>query len=198
MKLKESNLKLDLNIPKFNFDEVFNKTIEEVKKSYFDGPELFVERFIYNSKDLQQLGDTNGWETSELVYKEVDKRIRDKRIVVVSKKELALLTIEVLSQKYEAPKKAESKKNDTKKEKVTKIENLSYVIKDSLIDKEVQVDSKTTLSINDFEAHINSKYTEKHRFVYEDDKVNVIFDINEDEADEADEEEVDEDEADEE
>jgi hypothetical protein len=174
MKLRENVVEQQLEIKGFNFEEVFNKTLSEVKKSYFDSPELFVEQFIKNAPQIRELGKTNKWESSEEVFKEVDKRIRDKKLMVVSEKQLAQLVITVVSEEFvEPPQRMKQRKKAAPKK--IKPKDIVYQIEESLIGKEVVVDASTVIPVEEFEDYSKKKTEHPHSFKWEDNQVTVMF-----------------------
>lgn len=174
MKLRKNVVEPQLEIKGFNFEEVFNKTLAEVKQSYFDSPELFVEQFIKNAPQIQELGKTNKWESSEDVFKEVDKRIRDKKLMVINEKQLARLVIAVVSEEFvEAPQRMKKRKKTTPKK--IKPKDIVYQIEESLIGKEVVIDANTVVPIEEFEEYSKKKTEHPHSFKWEDKQVTLTF-----------------------
>lgn len=168
MKLKPTIQELDVKLDGFNFNEVFDKTLKEVKSSYFDSPELFISTFVSNSEQLQALGDSNGYEDIDTVIKAVIDEIKKKQIHGDTEIGLAKLVIQVLGKKYEKPKPQPKPSTSTSSSSTSsKPQTLEYDLEEGLMGLEIKWDKKETLSKEEFEEKFKKTHGENYDYKFE-------------------------------
>ena len=175
MKLTELKvIEVDLN----KYADLIEKTEKECLKTINNSPRVFVLTLIKNSTELQELGDSNGWESDLDVWKHVeDNYLKKDKTGGIDTKDLFKIVYTTLSEKYVKPK--ETVKTTPKKvvSGNNKPKELTFELTEGLMGEEIQYDKKTVLNKSEFEAKIKEEHGEnkEYKFEYKLNKVTVLI-----------------------
>lgn len=169
MKLTELTVvEVDLN----KYKDLIEKTEKECLKTINNSPKVFVLTLIKNSTELQELGDTNEWQSDLDVWKHVeDNYLKKDKTGGIDTKDLFKIVYTTLSEKYVKPKeptktttKATASKTVSRSDKP---KELTFDLNEGLMGLEIQYDKKTILSKSQFEAKIKEENGEDKEYQFE-------------------------------
>ena len=167
MKLTElAVVEVDLS----KYIDLIEKTEDQCLKAINNSPKVFVLTLIRNSTELQELGDTNEWESDLDVWKHVeDNYLKKDKTGGIDTKDLFKIVYTTLSEKYVKPKEPTKKPTTTTKtiSGSNAPKELTFDLNEGLMGEEIQYDKKTILSKSQFEAKIKEENGENKEYEFE-------------------------------
>lgn len=151
----------------------YQKHIDNVKekmaKSFIKTIAMVIALLFEEIAELEQLADSNGWETDKDVFQSIeDKFLKPNKHGVLDEEGIFQLVYATVTTKYEKPKPQPKPSTSTPSStSSSKPQTLEYDLEEGLMGLEVKWDKKETLSKEEFEEKFKKTHGENYDYKFE-------------------------------
>lgn len=174
-----------------DYQKHINNVKEKMAKSFIKTIAMVVALLFEEIPELEQLADSNGWETDKDVFQSIeDKFLKPNKHGVLDEEGIFQLVYATVTTKYEKPQPKPSTTSTSKSS--LKPQTLEYDLEEGLMGLEIKWDKKTTLSKEEFETKFKETHGKNYdyKFEYSETKVKASTLLKEKDEDEEVEEEL--------